>query len=225
MLFPQAQYEIEFRCRFTSDDEAYQFLPFLKNSFKLEYNWYDHYHGLEVYQSGQVLRAGGIFGESVRRSFLGWKGEDHGKFANLRREFNEETTGGIADSAILRHYCRTRGEFSAEEIEPELDRAGYTRFMSYQGDSLTGREETLELNTKLMHCEVLRWPILVELEKIAYSLAEAEECQKQLEQLCREYQLESRLVKEEPGTLLYQKAFAPPRRIENNIQRSRNNLC
>ena len=49
--------------------------------------------------------------------------------------------------------------------------------------------------------------LLVELEKIASSQSEARECEKQLEQICREYKLESRVVKEEPGRLLYQKIF------------------
>jgi hypothetical protein len=207
MLFPQAQYEIEFRCQFTSDEEAYQVLPFLKASLKRAYTWFDNYHGLAVFQSGRVLRVSGVSGPQGRQYFLGWKGPDHGRFANFRREFNEETTGQIAHSAILRHFCQAKRAFTPPEIEPELDRAGYTQFMTYSGDSLTGRDEERGLNTKLMHCAILRWPIMVELEKIAATQAEALECQRQLEEISLRYNLERRLVKEEPGTLLYQKLF------------------
>jgi hypothetical protein len=38
MLFPQAQYEIEFRCQFDSDQEAFRYLPFLEASLKWEYD-------------------------------------------------------------------------------------------------------------------------------------------------------------------------------------------
>ena len=141
MLFPQAKYEIEFRCQFGSDEEAYRLLPFLKASLKWEYNWFDNYHGLAVFKSGQVLRASGVYGIQGQRYFLGWKGPDRGRFANLRRELNEETTERIENSAIIHHFCKTQKTYLPQEIEPALDQAGYTKFMSYQGHSLTGRYE------------------------------------------------------------------------------------
>jgi hypothetical protein len=207
LLFPKAQYEIEFRCQFSSVQEAYRVLPFLKASLKQEFSWFDHYHGLKVFQSGQVLRASGVSGTQGKRYFLGWKGPDHGHFTNLRREYNEETTGGIQHSAILHHFCKTSEAYTLDAVEPALENAGYPLFMSYEGHSLTGRLEALGVNTKLMHCAVLRWPILVEMEKISSTQAEAKECEKQLLMLSREYHLDSHLVKEEPGTLLYQKTF------------------
>jgi hypothetical protein len=207
MLFPQAQYEIEFRCRFNSDEEAYQILPFLKNSLNREYTWFDNYHGREVFESGQVLRVSGVSGALGVHDFLGWKGPDQGHFANLRREYNEETSGGILKSAIMAYFCHAQISYAAPEIGPALDKAGYIKFMSYTGHSLTGRDEALGINTKLMHCQVLRWPILVELEKIAASESEALEFQNQLEEICRNYNLGSRVVKEEPGRLLHQKTF------------------
>jgi hypothetical protein len=207
MLFPQAQFEIEFRCQFASDEEAFQFLPFLKASLTREYTWFDNYHGLEVYKAGQVLRASGVSGPAGKQSFLGWKGPENGAFANLRRELNEETTGGIANSAILQYFCKTPGAYLPEEIAPVLEKAGYAKFMSYAGHSLTGRDAALGINTKLMHCQAIRWPILVELEKIASSEAQAREAEKQLEQISKDYKLERQIVKEEPGTLLFQKTF------------------
>ncbi|HSW57414.1 MAG TPA: hypothetical protein VLH15_03355 [Dehalococcoidales bacterium] len=207
MLFPEAKYEIEFRCHFSSREESYQMLPFLKSSLGLEYDWFDSYHGLDIYRSGQVLRVGGILEKGYTRTFLGWKGEDSGSFANIRREYNEEVSGGVQESQIMRQFCQKAGAFRAEEIEPALDRAGYTQFMAYKGNSLVGRDASLGVNTKLMFCAILKWPVLVELEKIAGSLAEAQECQKELYRISRQFNLENHLVKEEPGTLLYQKTF------------------
>jgi hypothetical protein len=154
-----------------------------------------------------VLRASGVSGIHGKRYFLGWKGHDRGRFANLRREFNEETSGRIENSVIMRYICKTQKVYLPEEIEPALDLAGYTKFMSYQGHGLTGRYEALGVNTKLMHCQSIRWPILVELEIIAATQAEARKCQNQLERICHDFRLEDHLVKEEPGTLLYQKTF------------------
>lgn len=207
MLFPQAHYEIEFRCQFKNDAEAYRILPFLKASLNKEYTWFDNYHGVEVYQRGEVLRASGVDGVNGKRFFLGWKGPDQGQFANIRRELDEETTGSIANSAIMQQFCDQRRTWTAEEISPALEQAGYHQFMSYQGHSLTGRDEKLGVNTKLMHCQVLKWPLLVELEKLADSASEARQCEKALEAICKEYKLAQYLVKEEPGTLLYQATF------------------
>ena len=207
MLFPQAHYEIEFRCQFNNDAEAYRILPFLKASLNKEYTWFDNYHGMEVYQRGEVLRASGVDGVSGKRFFLGWKGPDQGRFANLRRELDEETTGGLVDSAILQQFCGVLKTWTADEVAPALERAGYLKFMHYEGHSLTGRDEKLGVNTKLMHCPVLKWPLLVELEKLANSESEARQCEKDLEAICRDYNLTQYLVKEEPGTLLYQATF------------------
>ena len=207
MLFPQAHYEIEFRCQFQNDQAAYKVLPFLKASFSKEYTWFDNYHGIEVYRRGEVLRASGVSGTAGKRFFLGWKGPDIGQFANIRRELDEETTGSIVNSSIMRQFCGLQKSWTTGEIALALEHAGYPKFMSYEGHSLTGRDEKLGINTKLMHCAFLKWPLLVELEKLADSENEARQCQKDLESICHDYKLTQYLVKEEPGTLLYQATF------------------
>jgi hypothetical protein len=207
MLFPQARYEIEFRCAFASDAEAYRILPFLKASFTREYTWFDNYHGLKVYKRGQVLRASGVDDHGHKRYFLGWKGPDTGTFANIRRELDVETTKGLAESPVMQHFCSLQQAWKAEEIEPTLEKAGYEKFMSYQGHSFVGRSEELGVNTKIMHCEILKYPLLVELEKLADSKAAALQCQHDLESIAKNYNLSPFLVKEEPGTLLYQATF------------------
>jgi len=207
MIFPRAHYEIEFRCHFNSAEEAYKVLPFLKASLTKEYTWFDNYHGIEVYKRGEVLRASGVAGTGGKRFFLGWKGTDSGNFANIRRELDEETTLGIPNSAIMLQFCSLQKSWTAAEIAPALEQVGYRKFMSYEGHSLTGRDDKLGVNTKLMHCPIIKWPLLVELEKLADSEGEARQCEKDLEIICRDYHLAQYLVKEEPGTLLYQAKF------------------
>jgi hypothetical protein len=204
MIFPQAHFEVEFRCQFSNDEEAYQALPFLRESLKREYTWIDAYYGLEIFKSGQVLRAGETISEGKTRYLLGWKGPDTGTFANIRRELDEDITQGIKGSAIMEWLSGEKRAYLRQEVVPEMERMGFRRFMSYRGDNLAGRFEPLGINVKLMHCEILRWPLLVEMEKIAKTEAEAGDYEKELAAICREYRLEKQVVKEEPGTLLYE---------------------
>ncbi|HEX7475119.1 MAG TPA: hypothetical protein VF318_04065, partial [Dehalococcoidales bacterium] len=150
-MFENAAYEVEFRCRFGSDEEAYQVLPFLRDSLKREYAWTDTYYGLEIFKSGQVLRVSKSLSGGERRRFLGWKGKDTGVFANIRRELNEEISNGIDHSSILEWLSGEKRHYLFQEIVPELERLGHHRFMSYQGNNLAGKFESLGLNVKLMH--------------------------------------------------------------------------
>ena len=204
-MLEHAAYEIEFRCHFGSEDEAYQVLPFLPDSLKREYTWVDTYYGLEVFKSGQVLRVSESLSAGERRYFLGWKGPDTGTFANIRRELNEEMTGGITDSVIMEWLSGEKRHYQLPEIVPELERLGYHRFMSYSGNNLAGRFGSHSLNVKLMHCDVLKWPLLVELEKIAKTEAKARHAEIELKELCNLYGLSDYLVKAEPGMMLYEK--------------------
>jgi hypothetical protein len=199
-----APFEIEFRCRFESEEEAFAVLPFLRPSLRREVGWTDTYYGLDIFRRGEVLRLASVVFAGDTRYFLGWKGPDAGSFANLRQELNEEVPEGITGSAILAAFAGRDDRVERDQIGPALEAAGHTRFMSYAGRSLTGRDERLALNTKVMHCEILRWPLLVELEKLAPSESEARRYEQDLLALCREYWLDDRLVPEEPGTLLYE---------------------
>jgi adenylate cyclase class IV len=206
-LFENAANEVEFRCHFGSDEDTYQKLPFLRDSLKRAYTWVDTYYGLEIFKSGQVLRSSESLSRGERRHFLGWKGTDTGAFANIRRELNEEITNGIVGSAIMEWLSEEKRSYRLEEIVPQLEQLGYHRFMSYQGHSLVGRFEPLGLNIKLMHCEMLKWPLLVEIEKIATTESGVSEAERELKELYDLYCLQDYLVKEEPGTLLYERLF------------------
>ena len=211
-LFPDAPFEIEFRCWFVTEAEAFAALPFLKSSLTVPVDWTDAYYGFELFQRGEVLRFAGVMGAGEARYSLGWKGVDTGTFANLRQELNEEVTAGIPHSRILAALAHEEGPCSLSEIVPALESAGHCYFMSYDGRSLVGRHEPLGVNTKLMRCDTLRWPLLVELEKLAGTEAEARRCERELQDICREYEVEAHVVREEPGTLLYEKVFGrtPP---------------
>ncbi len=207
LVFASAVYEIEFRCHFASIEEAMRTVPLLHPVLAKAYTWVDTYYGPPLFLSGQVLRISEVVEAGKIRRFLGWKGVDTGVFANLRAELNEEITQGVAGSAIMEWLSGEKREYAQTDIVPELKRLGYRRFMSYAGDNLYGKYFPQAMNIKLMHCAELRWPYLLEIEKIARDLAEAQAFEIELNRFCSRLGLEQRVVREEPGTLLYQKMF------------------
>ncbi len=200
-------FEIEFRCHFSNNDEAYKALPFLSSCLKGEKTWVDTFYGLGLFKSGQVLRISDVFIGDETRYYLGWKGPDIGKFANIRQELNEEVTNSITNSAIMEWIVGTQRPYTYHEIIQELEQLGHHRFMSYQGKNLVGRYEPFDIDVKLMTCPVLKWPLLVEVEKMTITEKEAIQCQQDLRELCSRFQLESSLIRKEPPSLLYAATF------------------
>ena len=139
--------------------------------------------------------------------YIGWKEPDTGKFANIRQEIVEDITVGIADSTILSFLGGRERIQNKNEAIQELERLGYHRFMSWTGTDLTGYYKPYDISVKLMSCTMLKWPFLVEIEKTADTEEEANQCEQALYKLCGQFQLQSRLVREEPPSLLYDTAF------------------
>ncbi len=195
--------EVETRLRFADPDEALQALPFLRACLDRKLVWHTHIHGEALYRLGSLLRlAGGHAPGGQDRHLLGWKGPDRGVFANIREEIDEEITCGIADSAILAKLGGRPAAGSPAEVEMELDRLGHRRFMTFAGHSLLGVYKPLGLHLKLMACEALRWPLLLEIEKTAGDMSEAAVAEKEIESFIRKSGLLDRVVREEPPDLL-----------------------
>ena len=89
----------------------------------------------------------------------------------------------------------------------ELELLGHRQFMSFRGNDLTGYNEPLGIEVKLMTCPELRWPLLVELEKTANTEKESRQREDELQEFCNEFQLHERLIREEPPSLLYTGLF------------------
>jgi hypothetical protein len=196
-------YEVEFRCHFENTAEAYRALPFLQACLTRRIEWVTAFYGIDFFRSGRLLRVADVTSDKNTRTYLGWKGPDTGHFANIRREIDEDITAGIDDSVILDLLGGNHSLSARNEVIQELERLGHHRFMAFEGINITGKYEPLGLSLKLMPCAVLKWPLMLEIEKTAGSEAEAIQCEKGLYDLCFQYQLQDRVVREEPPTLLF----------------------
>jgi adenylate cyclase class IV len=206
MANSEVRFEVEIRCHFDSQDQAFRTLPFLRTSVHREVVWSEVFYGLQLFKSGQVLRISDALGTGARR-LLRWKGPDIGEFTNIREEVDENITTGIVNSTILKRLGGKETVGTADEAIQELERLGHRKFMEWRGHNLDGFHEPLGIKVKLMNCQVLKWPLLVEIEKTANTREEATQWETDLRELSREFQLESRLVREEPPTLLYAGLF------------------
>ena len=203
-------FEVEIRCHFDSRDQAFKIMPFLPACLQghTPVTWLTRFFGLPLFKSGQLLRVAEVRQDGNVRRYLGWKGPDTGRFANIRQEIDEEFTNGIASSSVLRQIGGTERSLAGNAVLEELDRLGHRQFMSFQGSDLTGYETTLDLKVKLMTCPVLRWPLIVELEKSADSEAGAALCEEELSELTERSGIRGRLLRKEPPTLLYEQLFS-----------------
>lgn len=202
------QYEVEIRCHFAVLDEVYQSLTFFRESIYSEATWNTGIYGLLLFNSGELLRVGEVHIGDETKIFLRWKSQDAGTFANIRTEIGDEITNGIKDSLVLRQLGGQSGFLTAKQVIEELDRLGHYRFMGFKGHDWYGKYEPLDIEIKMMHCPILKWPLLVEFEKIAGTIEEAKIYETELESFTRQFGFEDRLIHDEPPTLLYSVMFA-----------------
>jgi len=207
MPLSDLKYEVEFRCHFDTREEAFKLVPFLSSCLKVDKVWVDTYYGLDLFKSGQALRISDVLVGGDSQHYLTWKGPDTGSFANVRQEIEENITPDIENSAILERLGARKKSYMLIQVASELERLGFTRFMTLQGHNATGVYQPAGINMKLMNCPALKWPLMVEFEKIALDKNEAIKYASELKALCRKLKIEDHRVKEEPAALLYSRLF------------------
>ena len=143
------------------------------------------------------------------RYYLGYKGPDLGTVANIREEWGEEITDGIAGSAILATLGLADSYATHAAVVDALRDIGYAPFMGFTGVDRLGYYAPLDLHTKLCQCEaILDQQYLIELEMSATTLEDARAAETRLQQIAEEYRLTARLFRDEPPTMLYKRTFA-----------------
>jgi adenylate cyclase class IV len=195
-------YEIETRVYFSSHEEAFNTLPFLQDCLKKKTKWETRMYGIELFNSGKILRVSDVKDNDTVRVYLGYKEIDIGKIFNIRNEIDEEITIGVRESYILQLIKGLEKEVNVRNINQILESLGHKQFMSLTGSNLTGQYEKLQIDLKLMACSSLKYPLLLELEKSARTVEEALRKELDLKNFIAEYKLESRVVKKEPPYLL-----------------------
>lgn len=196
--------EVETRVFFTSPEEAFSRIPFLKEALTRKNRWSTTHYGFQLFSEDQVLRINQTIEDDWHfRFFLGWKGKDCGKFANIREEIDEEITNGIEDSRIFSLLGGATSHASPESVLNELNRLGFDAFMTFHGCNQTGFYQELGIDLKLMNCPSLSTPYIVEIEKTASHMSDALSKEEDLRRIVDELGLTNRLIHEEPPTLFY----------------------
>ena len=195
-------YEIETRVYFNSQEEAFNTLPFLHDCLKKQTEFETRMYGIKLFNSGKILRVSDVKDNNTTKVYLGYKEPDIGKIFNIRNEIDEEITYGITESFILQSIEGIKKAVNIRNINQLLESLGHKQFMSLTGTNITGYYEKLQIDLKLMKCSILKYPLILEIEKSAENLEEAFRQELELKNFITEYKLESRIVKEEPPTLL-----------------------
>jgi hypothetical protein len=200
-------YEVETRLYFNSDTEAFNALPFLKENLKREVKWVTKTFGPDLFKTDNLLRASIVYINDSEKVYLGYKEPDIGKKCNIRLELDENITDGVDESEILKILASKEIKISPDTLIPILESLGHKEFMSFNGYNFSGYYSEQGIALKLMHCNTLEYPIMLELEKTANSLEEAYAKETELLQLIENYKLCDRIIRKEPPTLLYEKLF------------------
>lgn len=201
-------YEIEIRFCVEQPEDAFALLPFLEQSLGAPKVWATEIVGRDIYESGRLLRLGRVPPTGETRYYLGYKGPDVGTTANIRQEWGEEITNGIAQSTILSTVGLSGRYGTRAAVVDALQEAGYLPFMGFAGVDRLGYYAPLDLHTKLCQCEaILDQQYLIELEMSAISLEDAHAAEVRLQAIAEEYRLTDRLFRAEPPTMLYQRTF------------------
>lgn len=83
-------YEIETRVYFSSQEEAFNTLPFLTDCLKRKIEFETRMYGIELFNSGKILRVSYIKHDNASEVYLGYKEPDIGKIYNIRNEIDKE---------------------------------------------------------------------------------------------------------------------------------------
>ena len=198
-------FEVETRFAFKNKYEAMKALPFLKECLNHEIEWTTKTFGPQLFESDILLRVSSVKSKNNCKYYIGYKEKDMGSFCNIRLELDEDMTNGLKNSKILYKLGIHDEHISIDNIENILIKNGYKDFMYFEGKSMLGRHLKHDLSLKLMECEYIKYPLLLEIEKKAYSPEEAVVLEDEIRSFVRLFKLTDKVIREEPPLLLYKR--------------------
>ncbi|MFW6022648.1 MAG: hypothetical protein ACOCQW_03940 [Halanaerobiaceae bacterium] len=197
-------YEVETRFSFNNQEEIYRKFPFLNSCFDKNIIWETTHYGKELHKKDIVLRLSNSEINNKKIYSLGYKEPDFGEVLNIRKEYTEIVNDGVQNSKILNILNGNITLDNFIQVEEELVRLGYEPFMSFAGTSYIGAYKPLNMDFKMMFCDSLKYPLLLEVEKEACNEKEIRSCKKEIFDFIDKYNLRSKLIGKEPPTLLYE---------------------
>jgi len=197
-------FEVESRFHFKTEKEIYEQLPFVKDSIKYNIKWKTVHYGIDLFEKDIILRLS--YNELPDNSItvLGYKEADMGNKINIRKEYSEIIDHNFEESKIIDKLGGEKKLENLEEIKSEFKKLGHDKFMAFEGKSKLGFCEKLKLDLKIMYCKQLRYPLILEIEKEAENIEDAEQKSKEIMKFIDSYSLKNRLITKEPPTLLYE---------------------
>ncbi len=207
MIRIESIFEVESRFKFKNKEEIFKALPFVEKSITQKVIWETTHYGLDLFKEDIVLRISNNEYNNNSVTSLAYKEADLGEGINIRREYREMITNDFNESHIVNILGGKKELKNSNQIIKELESLGHRKFMSFHGESYVGKYEPLNVDLKIMYCSQLKYPLLIEIEKAAADLKDAELKSRELMKLIKEYDLIHRLIKKEPPTLLFESKF------------------
>jgi len=182
-------------------------VPFLKKSLKQKVLWETVHYGQQLFKKDIILRLSCSKFNKKKVNSITYKEADLGEKINIRREYSEAITADFTESKIMNLLGGKKNLENRSQIIKELENLGHREFMSFKGESQVGRYNPLNIEIKIMYCSQLKYPLLLELEKSAVDIKDAELKRRELLELIAKYDLKQKLITKEPPTLLFESEF------------------
>lgn len=207
MIIIKSIFEVESRFKFKNIEEIFKLVPFTENALEQKVIWEAAHYGLRLFKEDIILRLSSTEFNKNSVESIAYKEADLGRKINVRREYSEIITDDFKESQIVNILGGRTNLKNRSQIIKELEHLGHREFMSFNGESYVGRYEPLNIEIKIMYCNQLKYPLLLEIEKAAVDIKDAQLKSRELLELIEEYRLEQRIITKEPPTLLFESKF------------------
>jgi hypothetical protein len=202
-------YEVETRFHFKDKDEVFSFLPDFRTSFTKSINWETWHYGKHLFHKDIILRIGKSIDSQGDYFSLGYKEKDISQnIINIRKELNENIDQPIYSKIYSDILKGNKLIISKDNIFKKLFALGYSEFMYFKGNSLLGYNDKYKIDIKLMFCNDIKYPVLLEIEKTTPYRDDVLKLSNELLNFSYTHKLNDFMLKEEPPKLLFDAIYS-----------------